>query len=110
MEALRSSETSVFTIVTRRYIPEDGILHVILLLTPINISRQFIFYQAEDRNIKNCQVANCFVWERNMLSYFRTAIILDVIQCPVSYVKHNVLETALSPSSSRTKFCPIRAA
>jgi hypothetical protein len=27
MEAIRSSETSVYTISTRPYIPEDGILH-----------------------------------------------------------------------------------
>jgi hypothetical protein len=35
MEALHSSETSVSTSVTRRSIPEDGILHVIASLTLI---------------------------------------------------------------------------
>jgi hypothetical protein len=31
MEVIRSSETSVYTISTRRHIPEDGILRVVRL-------------------------------------------------------------------------------
>jgi hypothetical protein len=37
MEAIRSSETSVPTISTRRHIPEDGILHSVPILTVLSI-------------------------------------------------------------------------
>jgi hypothetical protein len=38
MEAIRSSETYVLTRTTRRHIPEDGILHNILLTDNIKIA------------------------------------------------------------------------
>jgi hypothetical protein len=40
MEAIRSSETSVNKIPTRRHIPEDGILHIITCI-PVKTNRRF---------------------------------------------------------------------
>jgi hypothetical protein len=50
MEAIRSSETSVHTRSTRRHIPEDGILHLWVLIQDVQGSNLNLDTDCPDRD------------------------------------------------------------
>jgi hypothetical protein len=59
MEAIRSSETSVHTISTRRHIPENGVLLQLLfsfcVLSLVNAMLKFFFHFPREKNVYNVE-------------------------------------------------------